>query len=413
MIENVIFFAFSFIFMKSILYTLLSIISISKKYSKQVWIKDVKIKNYPYVTLIIPLFKEGINDIARTFNSIIKQKYPRSKLQVLIVVEEYDEETYSNVNLLKHLLERNNIRHHIIINKGPRKCKAKAINYALKYVDKRSNVIGIYDGGDDIPDDLQVAKAVNLINKGFDVVGVKVLRNGRSLLGFLSLIDSTLWCHVMLPALVKLTSYPLFSGEGLFISRRFIEQIGGLPEKLTEDSYLAIYLAMYRRKAALLDSIVLEGAPANLRSLIKQRLRWFKGYVECMVEVIMCNNLTLPTKLKLLMAYLSPYTLTAMPTSCIVFTLSIFVSMPIPIIVMSLAVIVFTLIAPLYVVFIGVRDQRIFVAPLYWIFLGLIAFISILIPRISWYKTIRTPLSKVSREYLEFIEVPEMQKLKS
>ncbi len=375
----------------STLYYALSITSISRNYRNHVWLNpkiNPDLPNYPRVTVIVPLYHESKEEIIKTLESIAAQRYPHDKLDIVLVVEREDKETLNNLRSTIDVLNMKKLNYQILIKDTPRSCKAAAINYALSMVDA-SDVFVVYDGGDIIEDEFQIAKAVSLIRNGFDVIGVKVYRVGSSLIGFMSYIDSLLWCNVMLPALVKLVSNPLFSGEGLFLSAKFINEINGLPEKLTEDSYLAIYLSKLGKRGALLDSVIVEAAPINVGSFIKQRIRWFRGYAQCIRDVLLFRSIPLDVKAKLIVSYLSPYSLISLSLSSLILALSLFLNVPWYLLFASIYVVIGHLIAPMYLLSLGVRDIRIFLAPFYWFFLGLIAILSIIIPKVKWYKTAR------------------------
>jgi len=379
----------------SLIYSSISIYSILGKIGSRVWVNvnHVDDRKLPKVTVILPFYRETPEDIEMTFRSLALQSYPKDLIDVYIILERDDIETINHVSSLRHILEDRGLKTYVVINQNSRRSKASAINLMLNRID--GDVVVIYDAGDVVNDEHHIAKAVKLIGMGYDVVGCKVLRVGDNLLGKLSLIDTVLWYNVALPGLVAITGFPLVSGEGMAISRDFMTKINGLPDKLTEDSYLTILAARYGRKIALLDSVIYEGAPRNIKGLIKQRLRWYRGYIECLKDLTLHHGreLSVSNVVKLVIIYIQPLALLSMPTAVTVLALSHLVYVDTCAFYASLIAVISMILAPLYVLIeLDIRDVSALVAPMYWIFQGLIVLITLMPIRIRWLRTERYAL---------------------
>ena len=376
-----------------LIYDSMSITSIFKKLSKKVWIEvDDDIDNFPFVAILLPLYREELDDILPTVNSIIGQDYPKNRIGVFVILEHDDDITSNHIGLLKDMLERHGIRTFVAINNDPRSSKAYALNKALPLIPKEYEALVIYDAGDMVFDKAHLRKVARLISEGIDVVGNKVYRVGENFLSKLSFIDTLLWCNVALPGLFKTLGYPLFSGEGLAVSRSFLEKIAGFPNKLTEDAYLSIYLAYFKSKACLLNVVIYEGAPQTLRSLIKQRIRWYRGYFECLGDVLFKYSKKLEANdlLKLVLAYMEPLALLSSLISLIIVLMSIYVSVPSILLGLAYASTLAVLTAPLYLILdLKVKDKVALIMPLYWFFQGFIVLIALLPMHIPWFKTTR------------------------
>ena len=391
-----------------ILRSILSIISIITNSYRKLWRKPIVHSN-PHepkilnILVIVPLYIEEEYDIKVTLESIAKQKYPKNSLLVAIVVEEEDKRTIDNVYRVLNYenLLLNRIKDRIIILKKPppRTSKASAINYVIKNVEY-GDVICILDGGDYLVDEYHMARAVSLINKGYDVVGSQVLRLGESIIGKLSYLDTLIWVKIGLPSIASILGIPLVSGEGLFIRRKTLQRIGYLPPNLlTEDAYLAIPSLHFNIKVAHLDSKVYESTPANILSLVKQRLRWYKGHLQCLLIALKQRGISLLGKAKLILAYCNPLIITSVLIAYIYALLTLVGVFPYTLLFpCSIIVILSTYTAPLYTLNIVPKRVRkiTILLPFYWLFLSLVSTTALIYPlKIKWYKTLREHKSRV------------------
>jgi len=355
------------------------------------------------ISVLIPLYREKFDSIMTTVKSIARQIYPKGLIEVVLIVESDDHQTKSSVAKVVEFLQKNGIRSIVVESNSTPKMKARALNQALKVVN--SDVIAVYDADDVFPKD-QFIKAVALIEMGYDVVGVKVPRYRETGVGKYLFIDTAVWYTLIIPVFYKLFKYVPLSGEGLFIKRTVLEKIGGFPEVLAEDACLTIMLAEKGLKIALLDSWVRELAPKNLASTIKQRLRWSKGYLQCL-GVLMKSKIPGKVKAALFVMYLSPavsgtaflvsfYTASYTtfkfvidPSASYMFDQSLHTIILLAMYVVSLPIIyTATQLTP------G-NDRReslvlhIVTLPLYWTLLGFVILASPFIPVRSWMKTER------------------------
>ena len=381
----------------ALMYGAISVYSIVTRLERRVWVDPqptaVQWSRLPRLAVLLPFYKESLRDVETTFRSIASQRYPRDRLRVVVILEKGDSATLRAVEMCRHIIESSGLKLEVVINESDRKNKARALNEALSKLSEWPEVIAVYDAGDVILDEFHLVKAATLIENGYAVVGSRVYRVNGSLIGKLSYIDSILWCSVALPGLTKFIGYPLVSGEGLVVSARFLKAIGGFPEKLTEDSYITMLVAKHRASAVLLNVAIYEGAPATIVSLLKQRLRWYRGYLECLADLITKHGkeMNLCLALRLALAYAEPVALIAMMSAMIIVVLSPWVTTPHSVYILSLLIVITTFYAPLYLVInVGMRDAALLIAPLYWALQGAIVIMSMTIPKMPWLRTART-----------------------
>ncbi len=394
MIDILIMVVIGIAYLNQIYFLSISLFSIIYDLKDEVWLKDDP-KYDKNVAILIPLYKEECKSIDKTVKSIFRQNYRKELLRVIMIVEMNDLKTENCAKHSCEMLNKNGIKASVLVRSKKRSLKAAALNDALNYV--KEEIIVVYDADDEIIDPDQIAKGVSLITKGYDAVGVKVLRVGESITQTLSYIDTFFWVNVSLPGITKISGYPLLSGEGLFVSKKALEKIGGFPDSLTEDSMLTVEFAKNNLKIGLLDSVVHENSPRKLKALVKQRIRWHKGYAQCFIKTLKSK---IPAKLKIVLAisYTSPISLIVIAFSLIYILSFLFLSSTIhillfpEILILSLFSIITALSAPIYLIKNDKnisRKESFYLLLLYWSLLGIATIYSFLVPKIEWYKTER------------------------
>ncbi|MFH0897318.1 MAG: glycosyltransferase, partial [Candidatus Bathyarchaeota archaeon] len=327
-------------------YLAFSFFSINTKLRQKVWVRPLLSVDAP-LCLIIPLYKEDTTSIVKTFTSLADQDYSRNLVRVVVVVEKDDDLTLNSVRDELFILNEAGFKVEVVLKPPPRSTKASAINYVLALT--KEQVIGIYDGGDVIVDKQQLRRAVALLATGCEGVGVKVIRGGNSVLSTFSMVDTTMWCDVTLPALTRILNTTLLSGEGLFLRKDALDALGGFPESLTEDAHLSLLFAQHGMKMFLLDSFIYEGAPLGWSNLIRQKLRWHKGEFICLRKTLTAP-LPIRRKVALVLAYSAPMVLIAIAFSYLTIILFMLAPQAVPSFLLwwSYFVALTTLTAPIY-----------------------------------------------------------------
>ncbi|MEM1611041.1 MAG: glycosyltransferase family 2 protein [Sulfolobales archaeon] len=381
-------------------------------------LNGLDIYGLPKVSIVVPLYLEKPSSIMRTAISISKQRYPRELLDVVFVVEESDVETLWGAEIASKYLMENGIRSNIYIIGGRRSSKARALNMVLKSLE--GEIIAVYDADDSFDED-QVSEAVKLMTaRGYDAIGVRVYRYGESLLGKLLYIDTVIWYDLIISFLRRSGLHTPLSGEGLYIRRRVLEEVGGFPEKLAEDAYLSLILFEKGYRIGLLDSYVEETAPKSLSSHLRQRIRWYRGHLECISRIIFHSS---GRRLRASISYISPIVAVAslLMSIATMMSTSTYIARgegqdiysggqsgvidPLELQIRGSAIPMLIAISiegviPLAVVVLtvsnhrGSRDSRsllpyVALLPLYWILISIAALPAIVLRNIEWYRTRR------------------------
>ncbi len=357
-----------------IIYSTLSIISIKRRLWLKVWERPEAEEVNKKVSIILPLYNERKEDILLTLRSIERQNYPKHLIEVITVVEKDDSTTKKELASILDLISINVKVLEICGKKG----KWYALNKALENCD--GEVIVIYDAGDVIESD-HLKKAVSLSSK-YDIIGSRVYRRSSSLIGLLSYVDTILWYNVLVPAFKEMLGITLVSGEGLALKDKV-----KFPNCLAEDAFLTLYALKRSLKIGLLDSVIVEGAPTNLESLIKQRIRWYRGFLECFVMTLK-ENLGLMEKIKLSLVYMSPLTSLSLSIIILLLVLSPLLNPPLWFLILASFTFITLFMAPLFVyIDMNVKDPRVFLSPLHWFLQGFVVLLAFFVK--GWFKTIR------------------------
>ena len=228
------------------------------------------------VSLLVPLFRE--KEIASTLVARLSRlSYPKSLLDVLLVLEADDTQTKSALNgtALPPWIRI------VEVPAGTIKTKPRALNYAMGFAS--GTIIGVYDA-EDAPAlnqiDRVVAEFARAPPKVACLQGILDFYNPRA--NWLSrcfAIEYASWFRVLLPGLARLGFAIPLGGTTIFFRREALEAVGGWDaHNVTEDADLGIRLARHGYVTQLIPSVTREEANNRFWPWIKQRSRWLKGY---------------------------------------------------------------------------------------------------------------------------------------
>jgi cellulose synthase/poly-beta-1,6-N-acetylglucosamine synthase-like glycosyltransferase len=238
----------------------------------------------PVVTVLVPMYKEP-EVIGSLVAAMSRLDYPAEKLEILLVLEADDDDTV----LAAHDVLRTNttrLRGSLAVVEVPPaepRTKPKAMNYALQIA--RGSVITVYDA-EDLPDPLQLRKAVvALANGGDDLACVQGQLNyfnpDQNTLTRWFTLEYTMWFQQFLPGLVRLGAPIPLGGTSNHFRREALTAVGGWdPFNVTEDADLGLRFHRMGYRVGVIDSVTLEEANSDVINWVKQRSRWYKGYLQ-------------------------------------------------------------------------------------------------------------------------------------
>jgi len=352
-------------------YGVLSVLSVIFNWKKDIW-ERFGPKCNKKVSIVVPLYNENEESVRRTFESLARQRCPKELVEVIVVLEEGDEETTEMVKRALNILEFKNK----VVTVRVREGKWKALNAGLKAA--KGEVFVIYDAGDTFEGD-HLGETLSALEK-YDVVTSKVIRKGKEFWGELSYVDTLLWYDVTVPALRKLTGLIPPSGEGLGFGFK-----PRFPNCLAEDAYLLIEVARASLNIGGLDAVVVEGAPSKLSAFVRQRARWYAGYLQCLFKII--NEVDLKAWIRLIPIFAIPLASLIMTLELCALILSPLLKPPLYFVVIMSLQLITLLLAPLYLRG-RVGTRVLLVAPMNWALQGFVVIYSVF--KRSWYKTERS-----------------------
>ena len=232
----------------------------------------------PVYTVIAALYREAVS-VDGLLTAIERLDYPAEKLDVIIAVEADDRETRDAI------AARNNRMPITVIpapTLGPR-TKPKALNVALPFA--RGAFTVIYDA-EDRPEPNQLRLALQAFRTGGDDLACVQARLciDNCADGWLARMFTAEYAgqfDVFLPGLAALHLPLPLGGSSNHFDTAILREAGGWdPYNVTEDADLGMRLARFGYRSSVIDSTTYEEAPTQIGSWLRQRTRWFKGWMQ-------------------------------------------------------------------------------------------------------------------------------------
>lgn len=241
-------------------------------------LEQLREEDLPVYTVLVPMYREP-ESLPVLTNALRNLDYPRSKLDVKLILEADDRETIDAArNLgLEAFFE--------IIRVPPSqpRTKPKACNYALRFA--RGELVTIYDA-EDKPEPSQLKQVVAAFNRAdVDVACIQARLNyynaDENWLTRMFALEYTLWFDFYLPALEHLRIPIPLGGTSNHFRLRVLRSIHAWdPFNVTEDADLGVRLVQQGYRVSVVNSTTLEEANVSIPNWIRQRSRWFKGYMQ-------------------------------------------------------------------------------------------------------------------------------------
>jgi cellulose synthase/poly-beta-1,6-N-acetylglucosamine synthase-like glycosyltransferase len=240
--------------------------------------RPLRTAELPVYTVLVPLYKEDAG-MAHLVRSLKRLDYPAEKLDIQFLVEADDAITQKAIRR-----EATTLRCRMTIcPPGVPRTKPRALNVGLRQA--RGELVTIYDA-EDRPDPRQLRVAAETFAAAPpDLAAVQARLSidhldDNWLTTMFAVEYACLFDHVM-PMLAKRRLLILLGGTSNHFRRRALVAVGGWdPYNVTEDADLSIRLARRGYRIAMIDSDTWEEAPIAIGAWLKQRSRWFKGYIQ-------------------------------------------------------------------------------------------------------------------------------------
>jgi len=239
--------------------------------------KGLPIEDLPAFSLIVPA-KDEERVIDRVLEALLRLDYPLEKKEIIVV------EDGSRDGTAKVCAEYARRYPGIVkfYHRSSSTGKPDALNFAIERAS--GEIIGIFDA-DNVPEEKVLMKAASYFYKG----GLAALQgrtyslNSRqNLITRIVSYEEAAWYNAYIMGKEALGLFVPLTGTCMFIRRKVFEEVGGWEEgSVAEDVELAARLLKNGRIVKFApDVISWQESPSNLRQLIKQRVRWFRGYMD-------------------------------------------------------------------------------------------------------------------------------------
>ena len=240
-------------------------------------VPDAELPNY---TVVVALYREAsvVEDLVKAIDAL---DYPKGKLDIKLVVEQRDVETFSRIVELR-LPARYEV---VVAPLGKPQTKPRALNIALSSA--RGELIVVYDAEDiPAPDQLRLAASRFAADKDLDCLQARlVIRNhGESWLSKLFAIEYAVLFDVINPGLCSLNLPIPLGGTSNHFRVRSLVAVGAWDEwNVTEDADLGVRLSRFGYRVKALNSDTSEEAPFEVVNWFRQRVRWQKGWMQTLI----------------------------------------------------------------------------------------------------------------------------------
>ncbi len=232
----------------------------------------------PVYTILVPAYREA-EVIGRTIAALENLDYPADKLDIKLLLEGDDYETIAAARLAAGALPTEIV----LIPPGRPRTKPKACNVGL--LRAKGELVTIYDA-EDRPEPLQLRRAVVAFRRLPPLVACLQAKLSyhnvhQNLLTRWFTAEYETWFSLMLPALAHIGGPVPLGGTSMHIPRAILQSVGAWdPFNVTEDADLGIRLQRLGYEVAVLDSTTLEEANSDVVNWVRQRSRWYKGYLQ-------------------------------------------------------------------------------------------------------------------------------------
>ena len=248
-----------------------------------------KTAEFPKFSIIVPTKNEE-TVIRRCLDGIFNMDYPKDKMQIIVVDGKSVDNTYKICSEFAEKYPEN----FKVISEKTVKGKPAALNLALPYIN--GEIIGTFDA-DSLPEKDVLTKVASYLNdpKVMAVQGRTTSINEKTnALTRVIAMEEKAWFQALLTGREKLQLFVPLNGSCQFIRRNVVEELGGWDENsLTEDVELALRLAEKNHLIKYAPDVCSgQETPSTIGPLFKQRVRWYRGYMETAIKYgRLLNNL--------------------------------------------------------------------------------------------------------------------------
>ncbi len=244
-----------------------------RKETKRIESEEQKL---PFVSIIVPVKNEE-KVVARLLEALTRLDYPAGKKEVIVVNDASTDRT--GEICLKYSLTRPEIR---VLEKATSTTKAGALNFGVRYA--AGEIIATFDG-DSVPEPEALLRAVEYFaDPCVAAVQGRIcsINAGQNMLTRFLSYECAVQYELYLGGKDALELYVGLAGTCQFIRKEALDAVGGWNEDcLGEDTELSVKLIERGNVIRYASEVrTFEESPFNVKSLLAQRARWYRGNIE-------------------------------------------------------------------------------------------------------------------------------------
>jgi cellulose synthase/poly-beta-1,6-N-acetylglucosamine synthase-like glycosyltransferase len=232
----------------------------------------------PTFSVLVPAYHER-EVVAHLLRAVGGLEFPREKLQVMLLLEADDQETIDAATAIDLDIDVEIV----LVPPAEPRTKPKALNYGLHFA--TGDIVTVYDA-EDVPDPLQLRRAAVVLSRyGDDLACVQAQlsysNTHQNIITKWFTLEYAIWFSLFLPGLVSSGAPVPLGGTSNHFRREALVELGAWdPYNVTEDADLGV--RMHRRgcRTRVVQSVTLEEGNSDFVNWVKQRSRWYKGYLQ-------------------------------------------------------------------------------------------------------------------------------------
>jgi cellulose synthase/poly-beta-1,6-N-acetylglucosamine synthase-like glycosyltransferase len=230
----------------------------------------------PFVSIIVPVKNEE-KVVGRLLKSLGGLSYPLGEKEVIVVNDASTDRTGEICQ--RYALEHPEVR---VLERTRSTTKAGALNFGLRYA--RGEIIATFDA-DSVPEPDALLKAVEYFaDPSVAAVQGRIcsINAGQNMLTRFLSYESSVQYELYLQGKDALDLYVGLAGTCQFIRKEALDAIGGWNENcLGEDTDVSVKLVEQGKIIHYASEVrTFEESPFNVKSLLAQRARWYRGNIE-------------------------------------------------------------------------------------------------------------------------------------
>ena len=242
---------------------------------------DGKIGYLPKFSILVAA-KDEENVLGRLLARLVELDYPRDRYEVL-VVEDGSKDSTARIGREYEMKFPKLIKFfHRPISTG----KPAALNYGLSHA--AGEIVAVVDA-DNVPQRDFLAKVSSYFEDSSitAVQGMtRPINRDDNFVTKLNAYEEAAWFRPYLLGKEKFSLFVPLTGSCGFVRRESLERLGGWEEaSVTEDVELAARIVKHKgRIRYAVDVVSFQEYPASFRQFIRQRTRWYRGYMDTFIR---------------------------------------------------------------------------------------------------------------------------------